>query len=58
MRTTILLFVVCFALVTSALCQSTNDARPTSAQATRQAKEQQLRTALEQMRDARPGVMS
>ena len=52
MRMTIFSFVICFALVTSALCQSTNEAGPTSAQASQQEKEQQLRTALEQMRDA------
>ena len=45
-------FLICFALVASALCQSTNEAGPTSAQTSQQEKEQQLRTALEQMRDA------
>jgi general secretion pathway protein G len=52
MRMTIFSSVICFALVTSALSQSTNEAGPTSAQASQQEKEQQLRTALEQMRDA------
>ena len=48
----VLAFVICLTIATPALCQSTSNAGGTSAQESQQEKEQQLRTALQQMRDA------
>jgi type II secretory pathway pseudopilin PulG len=49
---TIFAFVICIAIASSVLSQSTSDAGRSSAQTSQQEKEQQLRTALQEMRDA------